>query len=426
MNRSWIIALAFLITLTASISTLGAGSDFTLGIFGNANMDDTIDEKDVAYVEGVIKGTNAASNFSDANYDGKIDAKDIDQINDIMSGKEKNLTLIDSANRTITIKKPINRIVPYNIGFLETTRSLKLDKEKIVGIEGWSKQNKIFFPEFNELPDVGTISPFTFNCEEVLELHPDIVVLYATGYPTQNDEIIKKLHEANPNIIVLCVDCSLPENYAKEVRTIGYILDRTNEADVFLEFYCGVLNSIKEKLEGIPEDQRPRVYLEHTNKYQAHCGGSAYSERLVESGGKNIFGDVFVSGGIAANIQDMDPERVLVKDPEVIVKVSWPTGGYETENITQLSSLRDEILNRSELANVPALKNNRVYIFNRYIASGAASFIGNAYMAKWFYPELFTRLNPKAIHQEYLAHFQGLNYDLDKHGVFVYPPLNES
>ncbi len=30
MNRSWIIALAFLITLTASISTLGAGSDFTV------------------------------------------------------------------------------------------------------------------------------------------------------------------------------------------------------------------------------------------------------------------------------------------------------------------------------------------------------------------------------------------------------------
>jgi iron complex transport system substrate-binding protein len=43
-----------------------------LEVFGNANMDNTINEKDVAYVEGVIKGKNAATNLSDANYDGKI------------------------------------------------------------------------------------------------------------------------------------------------------------------------------------------------------------------------------------------------------------------------------------------------------------------------------------------------------------------
>ena len=86
MNRSWKIVLALLIALTASVSTLGAGSDFTLGIFGNANMDDTIDEKDVAYVEGVIKRTNAATILSDANYDDKVDSQDVDQIKQIING----------------------------------------------------------------------------------------------------------------------------------------------------------------------------------------------------------------------------------------------------------------------------------------------------------------------------------------------------
>lgn len=32
-------------------------SDYTLAIFGNANMDDTIDERDIEYVDGVINGT---------------------------------------------------------------------------------------------------------------------------------------------------------------------------------------------------------------------------------------------------------------------------------------------------------------------------------------------------------------------------------
>jgi len=43
-------------------------------------------------------------------------------------------------------------------------------------------------------------------------------------------------------------------------------------------------------------------------------------------------------------------------------------------------------------------------------------------MAKWFHPELFEDLDPKSIHQEYLTRFQGLDYALDEHGVFVYHP----
>jgi iron complex transport system substrate-binding protein len=42
-------------------------------------------------------------------------------------------------------------------------------------------------------------------------------------------------------------------------------------------------------------------------------------------------------------------------------------------------------------------------------------------MAKWFHPDLFKDLDPQSIHQEYLTRFQGLDYDLSKQGVFVYP-----
>ena len=46
-----------------------------------------------------------------------------------------------------------------------------------------------------------------------------------------------------------------------------------------------------------------------------------------------------------------------------------------------------------------------------------------AYMAKWFYPDIFEDLDPEVIHQEYLDRFQELDYDLDEHGVFAYPPI---
>jgi iron complex transport system substrate-binding protein len=32
-------------------------------------------------------------------------------------------------------------------------------------------------------------------------------------------------------------------------------------------------------------------------------------------------------------------------------------------------------------------------------------------------------MDPEDLHQEYLQRFLGLDYDLDEHGVFIYPPL---
>jgi iron complex transport system substrate-binding protein len=41
-------------------------------------------------------------------------------------------------------------------------------------------------------------------------------------------------------------------------------------------------------------------------------------------------------------------------------------------------------------------------------------------MAKWFYPDLFPDLDPKALHQQYL-NMQDFDYDLNSRGVFAYP-----
>jgi len=48
-------------------------------------------------------------------------------------------------------------------------------------------------------------------------------------------------------------------------------------------------------------------------------------------------------------------------------------------------------------------------------------FIGTIYMAKWFHPDLFSDLDAKAIHQEYMNRFMGPEYDLNEHGIFVFP-----
>ena len=81
----------------------------------------------------------------------------------------------------------------------------------------------------------------------------------------------------------------------------------------------------------------------------------------------------------------------------------------------------EAVLSRDELVDVTAIKNETVYVVSSTVMIGPYCFVGNAYMAKWFHPALFADLDPQVMHQEYLTRFQGLDYDLDKHGVFAYP-----
>jgi len=68
----------------------------------------------------VIFGKKPETEFCDANYDGRVSMLDVVQTKLIIVGKEGEITFIDSYNKTVTVKKPINRIVVTWRGQLET------------------------------------------------------------------------------------------------------------------------------------------------------------------------------------------------------------------------------------------------------------------------------------------------------------------
>lgn len=88
-----------------------------------------------------------------------------------------------------------------------------------------------------------------------------------------------------------------------------------------------------------------------------------------------------------------------------------------------MKALRDEVMSRPELAGTEAVKNDEVYVFSCNFAYGPSRIIAISYMAKVLHQELFNDLDPKALHQEYVTEFQGLDFDLEDHGVFVYHPV---
>ena len=401
-----------LVMLCVSLIIGSAGaSDYTLEIFGNANMDGTIDEKDIAYVEGIIKGANAATNLSDANYDGIIDPLDVEQVEKIISGEETKLVLLDSASKIVTIKMPVEKIIPLNRHAAEALKTIKAS-DRIVGVSDAAIREKSYFPEFQDIQCVGSASSPDF--EKVFSLNPDLVIYYGgrADYETINETI----KTANPEINVIGLDCYKPETCVEDITKLGYIVGNVEEAKEFTNWYNENMDKIQNIVKDIPEEEKPRIYESNgaaSTFYRTGGFSSTPHNLIVMAGGKNIFEDMEGDATV-------DPEALVERDPQFIVWKITEIGGYSLEkgNITKFEEIRKGILDRPELVNVSAIKNDNVYILSKDVFFGGRYFLSIAYMAKWFHPDLFKDLDPEAIHQEYLTRFQHLDYDLVSRQLF--------
>jgi iron complex transport system substrate-binding protein len=74
--------------------------------------------------------------------------------------------------------------------------------------------------------------------------------------------------------------------------------------------------------------------------------------------------------------------------------------GYEKDNKTNLVELRASLLNRTGAQSINAVKNDRLFIMSDSIMTKASYFVGVAYFAKIFYPDLFEDLDPEKVHRQ--------------------------
>ena len=402
--------------VSASEVTTASEDDYVLGIYGNANEDDTIDMGDVVYVKLAIFGKKPKTELCDAKYDGRINVLDVIQTKLIILGKEKELTFIDSDERIVKVNKPLKRIVVLCRFFFDPLRALKVSKDLIVGVPSTVMKETSgvgYLDEFKDIPSVGWI--WHPDAEAILNQNPEVVLILPSSNLDSLQDTLESAGIATVRFYSNVGIASGIERYPEEITKLGYIFNKRDEAEEFRNWYESVLNRIKEKVEKIPEEDKPKVYFESNKPYSISSG---YIEK---AGGKNIF------EGMSGEI---DAEAVIERNPDIIVKkvtdmavMGFPLDADDTAGMVKE---RKEILNRLELQKVKAVKVGKVYVISGHLTtggscSGARNFLQNVYMAKWFHPELFEDLDPKAIHQEYLTRFQGLVIDLDEKGVFVYP-----
>ena len=372
--------------------------------------------------------------LADAKYDGKINPLDFIQIKLIIVGKEKEITVVDGNGDPVTVHKPVERVIVEYLDNAELIRILNA-KDKVVGVDFIIAKTKIQFPELSKLPCLGAMSNPDY--EAVLSLNPDLLLTFSKSTSEKKEKL--------PGVAVVFLGLYYPDlsnsygsRFTDGVRKLGYILDAEEEAEEYINWRIGLVDSIKSQTEGLSEDEKPRVFiwskpsLPLKKTFKTCPMADTLTQMCILAGGKSIAEDLpeFVQPVYRITV---DPEWVIVQNPDFIlvhtVRYTYGGGtmdtasGYDADDPAGVKEMRDAIMSCPELANVKAVKTGNVYIMSGNFRNDAAGGVtGAAYMAKLFHPDLFEDLDPEAIHQEFLE-LQRFDYDLDEHGVFVYPPI---
>ncbi|PWR69671.1 ABC transporter substrate-binding protein [Methanospirillum stamsii] len=294
--------------------------DFTLSVYGNANMDDIIDEEDITYLKGIISGVKEKTQFADANYDGIVNEDDISRIESIIAGDETEVTMVDCNERTVTMKVPLKRVVAAYPGAVTLITTLD-SFDTIVGVDENTIQNadsQLFgqkYPEIKNLETVGTFSDI--NQEKILSLHPDVVISMSSSLePDVADEIQKNtgvpVFFPNFNRVKYDDDGGYFENW----RQTGILFGKQNRAEDLISLWNEEIGKVEDITSSIPEDDKVKVYIAGFTK-AGFEGTLCLYDPIDIAGGKNVAEGAAPTTNFG--VLTISKEQIIKWNPDVIL-----------------------------------------------------------------------------------------------------------
>lgn len=301
------------------------------------------------------------------------------------------LNLQDGRNASVTIRLPLERIVSLNSGLTELLVAIGLG-DKIVGRD----ETSVTPGSVLSIPVVGA-NAYEPNVEKIIELNPGVI--FSDSMLCYNEGAYDQLAKAGIPIYItdpITAQPATPDDLKPETPTnvdatcdllqkLSVIVDDKKIIDDYVEFVQYYNNLVRDRLATLSRDQKPRVMLEWYKPYMTF-----QTVNIYQAGGINI------AENLSVYAPTLSPEFVVKENPQIIIRLI----SSQTHDEQEFANLRNQILDREELADVAAVKNNKVFICDYTFRGGIHSIMGYIYWAKWCQPDLFADLDPVAINHE--------------------------
>ena len=405
------IAMVMLLTLTLPAQA----SDHTLGVFGNANEDDTVNMQDVTYTELIILEYRDKTELSDAKHDGKINMQDVTQIELVILGKAKELTVLDFDDRIVTVPQPIERLITrapddarltIALGAGDTIVASEAAVKSCLCPTNWGEYTEgcmdCYFAILDgRLPDLPeTSTRHTIDYELMASLTPDVI------FTTEDADLFES------KVGCPCVTFGYGVNeydydglYGR-IELIGYVLGKRDEADDLIDFIESKVDMVRSVTDDIDEDDKPTVYFAPrgcSKGFYDPKEGRDFTRTVSSYEPLDIAGGINVAGDEPTGNLNVGIEQIIAWDPDYMFVAC---SNAEDKGAIEM------IMDSDDLKTVGAVQDNHVHnCFYPYCRGRPPdrSLFNMMYMAKLLHPDEFADLDLEVEGNEIFEAFLGVD-----------------
>lgn len=274
------------------------------------------------------------------------------------------ITVTDSANRTLTLAAPPQRIVSLAPSTTEIAFALGLDN-RVVAVDNWSD-----YPA--ETKDLPKLKMLPMNLEQVVAFKPDLVL--AAGITNADD--VKKMADLKLTVLVVGASTMSFDSIYSDILLVGKATGTEAKAKTITDAMKQKVDALKANL--AKAQTKPRVYweIDATDPAKPYTPGpgSFINDLIALAGGVNI----------AANAKSawaqINAEEIVAANPDLII-LSDTAYGITVESAKA----------RKGWSAISAVKNAQVFPIDENLVSRPGPRIADGLeaTAKLIHPELF-------------------------------------
>ena len=348
--------------------------------------------------------------------------KDASQMN-------KPIEITDVTGRTVTLKKPAERVVLQWSGaggpFFTISALMGKDTPKVIAGMDTSLQDyradmwKHFtaeMPELAKIPVVGTIGDKTFNAEQVVALNPDVIFIPVDLKDQYESDAKAKMDAAGIQTIYIDYHAEKLESHQKSIEAIGKALGKEERAAEISKFYTDRVTRVLDRVSKINKP-KPTVYLEVGMNGPEEFGNS-FSSNYSWGALATMAGADVITKDVIKKTSPINPEFILEKNPDIIMIMGsyWPKKptsmrlGFEATEDSSQALLKAFTTERQGWSELKAVENKQVYSAHHGLPREVFDAAVFEYLAKTFYPEEFEEVDPEATLKEFYDKFLPFSY----------------
>ncbi len=243
------------------------------------------------------------------------------------------LQVVDALGRTVRFLKPPERIVVAGRSTLTVLDAMYLFPEaadRVVALVSGRQDPGTFLTHVDARVTDKTVLEIDAGPEQIAPLHPDVVIMRSF----MEAKLGRALGEID--IPVLYVDLETPDQYARDLTTLGQLFADERRAEEIRAFYESQRDYVEQRLGQTEPEQKPSVLLlQHSDQGGAVAfsvpAGSWMQTSLVEmAGGTPVWREAALGGGWTI----VNLEQIAAWDPDVLLLVSY--GSDPTQAVRQL------------------------------------------------------------------------------------------